>query len=936
MKASRQKTDTVDPSQFAPGQRWLSETQAELGLGLIIGTDFSTVQVHYPAAQQTLTYASRNAPLRRVFFEVGDTIITTEGVKMTVHEVKTEEKRFIYIGPKGEEIQEAQLSDSMSNQRPEQRLLTGSCDDGRLWGLRQSSLRNRSYSRSSDVRGLIGGRVSLIPHQLYIAEEVAKRYAPRVLLADEVGLGKTIEACLILHRLHIAGRANRILILLPDALVNQWFVELYRRFAMTFAIFDEERAVSIESGGEEDEEKKKEVNPFFDDQHIICATSWLAGNPHRAAQAIAGEWDLLIVDEAHHLEWNTEDSSAEYNVVAELGEKTPGLLLLTATPEQLGREGHFARLRLLDPNRFSDLDEFIAESDKYQEVSDLADRLGTDTKLEKEDFDLVEKFLGEETAAELKKDNTIDSRLDVQNALVDLHGPGRVLFRNRRLVLDNFPKRIAHLVPLEAADDKVFEAKVDWVANLLKETDPAKILLIVHSKEEVIEIEDALRDRVSATGAMFHEDLTLLQRDKNAAWFADDIAGARILICSEIGSEGRNFQFAHHLVLFDLPSDPGLLEQRIGRLDRIGQTEDIHIHVPFVEGTGEEMLALWYHNGLGAFEHTVHGAGAVYEEFHDELETLLAADVGTREDALPDLLDRVKATKKRIDEELENGRDRLLELSSFDEERGRNLAREIEERDEDRRLEFLMLKLCDHFGVTVEDLDERSYLLSPEHLFSAETFPGLPEDGVTITFDREEALTREEMVFLTPDHPMVIGAIDSLLSSDHGNAAFFKLENAGEQLLMIEAVSILECVAPEKYHPERFLSPQPIRALIDQKGRNRSGDFPIDRIRSDGRPGPSSFLREKSRALKATIPPLLKIAENACEDTANELRKEAVAKMEEVLTAEIERLEKLKEMGHPVRDTEIELAKDERTALKDYLIDSRLRVDSVRLILALA
>ncbi|MDF1751777.1 MAG: SNF2-related protein [Verrucomicrobiales bacterium] len=936
MKASRQKTDTVDPSQFAPGQRWLSETQAELGLGLIIGTDFSTVQVHYPAAQQTLTYASRNAPLRRVFFEVGDTIITTEGVKMTVHEVKTEEKRFIYIGPKGEEIQEAQLSDSMSNQRPEQRLLTGSCDDGRLWGLRQSSLRNRSYSRSSDVRGLIGGRVSLIPHQLYIAEEVAKRYAPRVLLADEVGLGKTIEACLILHRLHIAGRANRILILLPDALVNQWFVELYRRFAMTFAIFDEERAVSIESGGEEDEEKKKEVNPFFDDQHIICATSWLAGNPQRAAQAIAGEWDLLIVDEAHHLEWNTEDSSAEYNVVAELGEKTPGLLLLTATPEQLGREGHFARLRLLDPNRFSDLDEFIAESDKYQEVSDLADRLGTDTKLEKEDFDLVEKFLGEETAAELKKDNTIDSRLDVQNALVDLHGPGRVLFRNRRLVLDNFPKRIAHLVPLEAADDKVFEAKVDWVANLLKETDPAKILLIVHSKEEVIEIEDALRDRVSATGAMFHEDLTLLQRDKNAAWFADDIAGARILICSEIGSEGRNFQFAHHLVLFDLPSDPGLLEQRIGRLDRIGQTEDIHIHVPFVEGTGEEMLALWYHNGLGAFEHTVHGAGAVYEEFHDELETLLAADVGTREDALPDLLDRVKATKKRIDEELENGRDRLLELSSFDEERGRNLAREIEERDEDRRLEFLMLKLCDHFGVTVEDLDERSYLLSPEHLFSAETFPGLPEDGVTITFDREEALTREEMVFLTPDHPMVIGAIDSLLSSDHGNAAFFKLENAGEQLLMIEAVSILECVAPEKYHPERFLSPQPIRALIDQKGRNRSGDFPIDRIRSDGRPGPSSFLREKSRALKATIPPLLKIAENACEDTADELRKEAVAKMEEVLTAEIERLEKLKEMGHPVRDTEIELAKDERTALKDYLIDSRLRVDSVRLILALA
>ncbi|MDF1814783.1 MAG: SNF2-related protein [Verrucomicrobiales bacterium] len=936
MKASRQKTDTVDPSQFAPGQRWLSETQAELGLGLIIATDFSTVQVHYPAAQQTITYASRNAPLRRVFFEVGDTIVTVEGAKVVVHEVKTEEKRYIYVGPKGDEIQEAQLADTMSNQRPEQRLLSGSCDDGRLWGLRQSSLRNRSYSRSSDVRGLIGGRVSLIPHQLYIAEEVAKRYAPRVLLADEVGLGKTIEACLILHRLHIAGRANRILILVPDALVNQWFVELYRRFAMSLAIFDEERAVSIEAGAEQSGDEKKEINPFFDDQHVICATSWLSGNPHRAAQAIEGQWDLVIVDEAHHLEWSTASSSPEYDMVSALAQKSPGLLLLTATPEQLGREGHFARLRLLDPNRFSDLDEFIAESEKYHDVSDLADRLGTDTPLKKKDFTMVGKLLGKETEEALQKDDTIEHRLEVQNALVDLHGPGRVLFRNRRIVLDNFPKRKAHLVPLEAEEDKAFEAKMDWLAELLKDLDPAKVLLIVHTKEEVIQIEDALRDRISATGAMFHEDLTLLQRDKNAAWFADDIDGARILICSEIGSEGRNFQFAHHLVMFDLPPDPGLLEQRIGRLDRIGQTEDIHIHVPFVEGTGEEMLALWYHNGLGAFEHTVHGASAVYEEFHDELTALMEADCNTREEALPDLLDRVKETKKRIDIELENGRDRLLELSSFDEERGRKLAREIEDRDEDRRLEFLMIKLCDHFGVTVEDLNERSYLFSPEHLFSAETFPGLPEEGITVTFDREEALTREEMVYLTPDHPMVIGAIDSLLSSDHGNAAFFKLENAGEQLLMIEAVSILECVAPEKYHPERFLSPQPIRALIDQKGRSRSGDFPIDRIRNDGRPGPATFLREKSRALKATIPPLLKIAENACEDAADELRKEAVAKMEEVLGAEIERLEKLKEMGHPVRDTEIELAKNEKAALKDYLIDSRLRIDSVRLILALA
>jgi len=99
MKASRQKTDNVDPSQFAPGQRWLSETQAELGLGLVISADFSTVQVHYPASEQTITYAARNAPLRRVFFEVGDTIETNDGKKITVSDVRNEDKRLVYIGP---------------------------------------------------------------------------------------------------------------------------------------------------------------------------------------------------------------------------------------------------------------------------------------------------------------------------------------------------------------------------------------------------------------------------------------------------------------------------------------------------------------------------------------------------------------------------------------------------------------------------------------------------------------------------------------------------------------------------------------------------------------------------------------------------------------------------------------------------------------------
>jgi ATP-dependent helicase HepA len=182
---------------------------------------------------------------------------------------------------------------------------------------------------------------------------------------------------------------------------------------------------------------------------------------------------------------------------------------------------------------------------------------------------------------------------------------------------------------------------------------------------------------------------------------------------------------------------------------------------------------------------------------------------------------------------------------------------------------------------------------------------------------------------------MVISAIDSFLSKDHGNSAFFRLEKAGEQLLMVETVSVLECIAPDYLHADRFLPARPIRQIIDQRGRDRTEDFPIERIRKDGRPGPSTFLREKSKALKGAVPPLLEASSKHAEDIADEYRAEAIQSMSELYDHEIERLARLKEMGHPVRDAEIEMAKEEKEQLKKYLRDAPLKMDSVRLILAM-
>ncbi|MCB1062728.1 MAG: DEAD/DEAH box helicase family protein [Verrucomicrobiae bacterium] len=948
MKRSRHQAAQSDPSQFAPGQRWISETQPELGLALVVACDFSQVKVLYPAAGETLIYSSRSAPLRRVAFDPGDTIKNHSGETFLVDRIRVDEKRIVYIDADGKELPESELSDTMSVQKPEARILAAHIDEPNLWRLRQQALENRHMARAHNARGLTGGRISLIPHQLYIANEIASRVAPRVLLADEVGLGKTIEACLILHRLHLSGRAKRILILLPDALVNQWFVELFRRFQLSFSIYDEERAVSIESPSTSDDNElpdtgtKPPTNPFFDDQLVIVAMSWIADNPKRAAQAAEGKWDLVIVDEAHHIEWTPEQSSPGYEAVAAIAEKSPGLLLLTATPEQLGREGHFARLRLLDPDRFSDLNEFIEESNHYQEVSNLADRLRSGDDLSADESALLLKMLGQEAVDSLAEKNTLQNRAELTAQLVDLYGTGRVMFRNRRQVLEGFPKRIAHLWPLDVehgtTDDSIgFEAKIDWLADVLTRMPEEKFLLICHTRELAERIEEALKDKISATAALFHEGLTLLQRDRNAAWFAESAedGGARLLICSEIGSEGRNFQFAHHLALFDLPDDPALLEQRIGRLDRIGQTADIHIHVPYVPGSPEDLWAHWYHEGVGAFEHTLHGSAAIHRAFHDEITALAGTSVAKWEEALEDLKERTIAFKEKLYQELESGRDHLLEMSSFDRDLGERLVVEIEDLDLDWKLEKYMLRLFDHFGVTVEDLRDRQYLLKPEHLFSADVFPGLPEEGMSITFDRDQALAREELGFFTWDHPMVTSATEMLLASERGNAAFVYVAGARKQALLLEVVCVLECIAPEKLHADRFLPPQPLKVLVDHDGKDQS-QSPESKLLGKGKavPGPSGWLQKKAAPLKAMVPKILAAAEVIAEKQAVGLRETAADAMHEQLDAEIARLQKLREMGHPVPEAEIQALTEERDALDKHLREARLSVDSVRLVLA--
>ena len=924
-------------TQPVPGQRWVSDTEPELGLGIVLKVEYQRVEMLFPAANELRQYALKTAPLRRVEFKEGDRIQSHAGEEFVVNAVEEKNGLLIYQTDK-RPVPEAELSDAISFSKPDDRLFGGQVDDFRTFELRMEALQRRCKMRQSPVRGYLGGRVDLIPHQMSIAGDVASRFVPRVLLADEVGLGKTIEACLILHRLHLTGRAERVLILLPEPLVHQWFVELLRRFNLMFSIYDADRCDAIESDDATE-------NPFLESTLVLTSIGFLSSNEQRREQALAAGWDLVVVDEAHHLEWSPAGASAAYQLVERLAAKTPGLLLLTATPQQLGPEGHFARLRLLDPDRYADLAQFLEEADHYEQVAQAVDRLVDGKALSAQDVATFGKKserirqqceeLTQGKTALLPSENDHDGnmttgvssipgvRAKLIKELLDEFGIGRVMFRNTRAALTGFPERRAMMVPLKG--EVVMEAKVKWLATLLKKLKEEKVLLICRTRERVEELHEALQHEINVAASLFHEGLTLLQRDRNAASFAEE-DGARILLCSEIGSEGRNFQFAHHLVLFDLPDDPELLEQRIGRLDRIGQTSLINIHVPYMKGTSEEALARWYHEGLNAFEKNPHGATEMRAALKDDL------------DALRETFDAKKLTKligdtiklhAQVTKKLERGHDRLLELNSHRPEQAAGTIHAIRVLDEDHDFEEFFIRVLEHFGVEIEDHGNRAYVFKPGHLLK-ESLPTLTEEGMFVTFDRTRALSREDMGFISWDHPLVRGALDQLIGGESGNSSF-AIWKGGKEAMLLEFCFVVECVAASALHADRFLPATPIRMVVDHAGADHTADEDLkDALFQKG---DVMQLLDKPVVKRRFLPAMQKQALELAEVKMQELISVAVAKMSEQLQDEIARLEDLREINDHVRPDEIEGLRKQKAELHTAISSARLRMDALRLIL---
>jgi ATP-dependent helicase HepA len=966
---------------FTVGQRWISDTENDLGLGTVVAVDERTVTLMFAACEENRVYSRNGAPITRVVFSVGDVIDCQHGWTLLVEQVVNDGGVLTYIGKREDtdepdvEVREIFLSHQIRFNKPQDKLFAGQIDRMDNFALRYRALLNQHQQQRSPLRGLCGMRAGLIPHQLYIAHEVGRRYAPRVLLADEVGLGKTIEAGMIIHQQVLTARAERILIIVPETLQHQWLVEMMRRFNLYFSIFDAERCNEEEGVKEEGEERTETYNPFESQQFVLCSLGFLKNHPERFEQALAAGWDLMVVDEAHHLEWSVDAPSHEYEMVEALAQETAGVLLLTATPEQLGREGHFARLRLLDPDRFYDYQRFIEEEAQYAPVADAVSALMAGNKLTNEEKNSISELLSEQDVEPLFRsiesqgsdEEKANARHELISNLMDRHGTGRVLFRNTRAAIKGFPKRNVFLLPMAMPTEyensiKVagmfgdldankrlfpealfqeyegessrwwqFDPRVDWLLEKVKSKRSEKILVIAAGAQTALQLEQALREREGIRATVFHEGMSIIERDKAAAYFAQDEGGAQVLICSEIGSEGRNFQFANQLVMFDLPMNPDLLEQRIGRLDRIGQTRDVDIHVPYLEGGAQEVLARWFHHGLNAFEDTCPAGRTVFDRFGSDLKQLLTK---SNDVDLNELIEASRKLNHALKIEMEQGRDRLLEIHSNGGDKATQIVAAISDADGDTNLVSFALSLFDTIGLNQDDKGSQALVVTPSEHMLVSSYPGLPYEGATITFDRTTALSREDMNFISWEHPMIEGGIDLLMTEGVGTSAVSILRNKALPVgtLLLELIYVVDAQAPKRSGIGRFLPKTPIRIMLDSKGNDLSEQVEFESFHRQLSPVNRQLATKLVSSVQSEIVNLIKGSEAVIEPKVVQVRQKANKEMANSLNGELERLQALKAVNPTIRDEELTILERQMNELDGYINQAQYQLDSLRVI----
>ena len=482
-----------------------------------------------------------------------------------------------------------------------------------------------------------------LPHQLYALNRAIGQDRIRYLLADEVGLGKTIEAGLVLRELKLRGRAKRILVVAPKGLVRQWQAEMRQHFGEPLHFVDPSSLAALRQWRGD----SAEDNAWRMHDQVICALDsvkplesrrgWSLDqiqtyNRERFEDLVSAAWDLVIIDEAHRMGGSTEQV-ARYKLGAALAEASPYLLLLSATPHQ-GKTDQFMRLmQLLDRDAFPDegsvsrerVQPFVIRTEKraainaqgqplfrprltrlhavawqarhaaqqqlYEAVTDYV-RHGYNQALAAKQrhvgflMILMQRLVTSSTAAiraTLEKRQAVLDTPQTQARLfdtlspdewADLDGEAQVDLALQANGLELEKSEVETLLALARSTEAAgTDAKAESLLELIyklqqEEGDPAlKVLVFTEFVPTQAMLTDYLESR-GFTVVTLNGGMDMEARTRTLQTFAQD---ARVLISTDAGGEGLNLQFCHVIVNFDMPWNPMRIEQRIGRVDRIGQ-----------------------------------------------------------------------------------------------------------------------------------------------------------------------------------------------------------------------------------------------------------------------------------------------------------------------------------------------------------------------------
>jgi ATP-dependent helicase HepA len=758
---------------WTTGQYLTHRFNPELGIGYVTAVERRSLVVEFPRAGTTLRLAANTDALIPVDLSPGRTVrIAATGEETTVAARLPDGRMQLANGgiAPSDALWPVELEGALL-----ERLAVDDVDDSDDFLLRLEILHFLSIREAGGLGPFLGGRIRLFPHQLYVAERASANEPVRWLLADEVGLGKTIEASLILNRLVHARRVERCVVVAPHALTVQWLGELWRKYHQVFTLLDEERLADVARDFGAD------FNPFDVHRRAVIALETLIERPHLTEQAVSAGIDLLVVDEAQRLRRPPgHPGDPGWRAIAPIAALGRHVLLLSATPLEDDAHGFFRLLQLLRPEEFPEDVSFEARlatgtplppctsSTRRADIGGLPPRLGS--------------AIGFDNPASWKLRDRVEHavrQMSATNAVTQRQKSDRI-----RRALASGAALNAVLSPEESELRQQSEAmdmsdpRVQWLLSKAPAWRDAndKTLVFVEHRETLEMLRTTLGQRAHLATGVFHEELPPARRDIEVARFRE-ADGPSVLVSTECGGEGRNFEFCRRLVLFDLPWKPTTVEQRIGRLDRIGRRIPVEIvYFRPSGGVGADVVRIF--ETLGLFQEPLAGLEPQLAHVESAIEEIALDPLASLSDLrLQRLVSDAHAARTRIREAAYQ----QLHREPYRAEMGKSILARLPH-GLDQLTEKVVLTACARLGFSIERA-------RGGHIFAIEfgrhslvdSLPGVAAGSSYLgSFDREEAVENETIDFFASGHPLVEGILAHFEDSAHGRVARLEVEIGAE------------------------------------------------------------------------------------------------------------------------------------------------------------